>query len=189
MRNSKLIAVLSVLGMLAWLPAHADQSGPDSFATHFTVDAGITGGGDKLAVVTFTDGSTKSIYAGNAVFADLGFLQDFGTSNWSLKATLGYAYTSVAASNATVSFSHFPLDVIGLYSFGRNHFGIGLTEDLSPKLDLAGYAPNGDFNNSLGWLVEYRWWMFGVRYTNITYRSAQGNVSGNNLGLFFNYTF
>ncbi|MGH8283630.1 MAG: hypothetical protein ACRESE_07260 [Gammaproteobacteria bacterium] len=54
---------------------------------------------------------------------------------------------------------------------------------------MDGLAPNTDFNNSAGWLLEYRYWLFGVRYTNISYRSSQGNVNGNSLGLFFNYTF
>ncbi|MGH8306852.1 MAG: hypothetical protein ACRER0_01115 [Gammaproteobacteria bacterium] len=189
MRIHWLAFMLGASAALVLVSVHADQSDTGYTNTHFTVDAGITGGGDKLATVTFTDGSTKSIYAGNAVFGDVGFLTNFGASRWSLKGTLGYAYTAVVASNATISFSHFPLDVIGMYSFGRSHFGFGVTYQMSPKLDMDGYAPNADFNNSTGWLLEYRYWLFGVRYTNITYRSSQGNVRGNSLGLFFNYTF
>jgi hypothetical protein len=183
------IVLSGVLGILACVAAHADQGMPDHTTTHFTVDAGITAGGDKLATVTFTDGSTKSIYAGNALYGDLGFLTEFGASNWSLQGTLGYAYMPIIAKNATVSFSRFPLEAVAVYSYGRNHFGAGVAYDLSPKLDMAGYAPNVDFDNSLGWLLEYRYWLFGVRYTNITYRSSVGNVNGNSLGVFFNYTF
>jgi hypothetical protein len=191
MRNYLPLIALGILGWLAAVPAWADQFGPmePPPTTHFTVDGGITGGGDKLVVVTFSDGTTQSLYAGNSVYADMGFIQDFGASPWSIMGTLGYAYTAVTASNATVSFSHVPLEVTGLYNLGRNHFGFGVRYDVNPHLDLAGLGPNGDFNNSWGWLVEYRWWLFGVRYTNITYRSPQGNVSGNNLGVFFNYTF
>ncbi|MGA9852911.1 MAG: hypothetical protein WBR15_08285 [Gammaproteobacteria bacterium] len=189
MRNYILLAVLSVSILMTGVPAHADQNGSNYSSVHFTLDAGLTGGGDKLATVTFTNGDTSSIYAGNAVFADMGFLIDFSASNWSLKSTLGAAYTGVAARNATISFSRYPLDVIGLYNYGRNYFGFGVTYHMSPRLDMDGYAPNVDFDNSAGWLLEYRYWLFGVRYTNITYRSSQGNVNGNSLGLFFNYTF
>ncbi|MGH8403136.1 MAG: hypothetical protein ACRESO_07040, partial [Gammaproteobacteria bacterium] len=101
----------------------------------------------------------------------------------------GYAYAAVSGSNATISFSHVPLEVTGLYNLGNNHFGLGVRYDLNPRLDLDGLGPNGNFDNALGWFVEYRWWLFGVRYTNITYRSPQGDASGNSLGLFFNYSF
>ena len=191
MRMYSTILAVGLLGLLAAGAAHADQFGPEppSTLTHFTFDAGITGGGDKLVVVNFSDGSSQSLYAGNSGYFDLGIMQDFGNPHWSLKGTLGYAYTGVSASNATISFSHMPLEVTGIYNLGRNHFGFGLRYDVNPRLDLDGLGPNGNFNNALGWLVEYRWWLFGVRYTNITYRSPQGDVSGNNLGIFFNYSF
>lgn len=191
MRISPIVFALGTLGMLVPMAAQADQFGPEAppAFTHFTLDAGVTGGGDKLVVVTFSDGSSQSLYAGDSVYLDVGVMQDFGDPHWSIAGTLGYAYNSVSASNATISFSHIPLEVIGLYNLGNNHFGFGVHYDVNPHLDLAGYGPNGNFDNSLGWLVEYRWWRFGIRYTYITYRSPQGDANGNNFGVFFNYTF
>lgn len=190
MRNLLAILILGTLGLLATVTARADQFGPlPPPMTRFTMDLGLTGGGDKLAVVSFNDGSSQSLYAGDSGYLDLGVLQNFGDPHWSLKGTLGYAYTAVNARNATISFSHIPLEVTGLYNLGNNHFGVGVRYDINPRLDLAGFDPNENFDNSWGWLVEYRWWMFGVRYTGITYRSSQGNVNGNNIGVFVNLTF
>lgn len=191
MRICHVIVALSLLGLLVPVAAHADQFGPEppTSLTHFTFDAGITGGGDQLVVVNFSDGSSQSLYAGDSGYLDFGVLQDFGDPHWSLKGTLGYAYAAVSGSNATISFSHVPLEVTGLYNLGNNHFGFGLRYDMNPRLDLDGLGPNGNFDNALGWFVEYRWWLFGIRYTNIMYRSPQGDASGNSLGLFFNYSF
>lgn len=191
MRICHVIVAFSALGLLAPVAAHADQFGPEppTSLTHFTFDAGITGGGDKLVEVDFSDGSSQSLYAGDSAYLDVGVLQDFGDPHWSLKGTLGYAYAAVTGSNATISFSHVPLEVTGLYNLGNSHFGFGLRYDMNPRLDLDGLGPNGNFDNALGWFVEYRWWLFGVRYTNIMYRSSQGDASGNSLGLFFNYSF
>ncbi|MGH8283629.1 MAG: hypothetical protein ACRESE_07255 [Gammaproteobacteria bacterium] len=127
MRTHWLAVLFGVFAALMMFSAHADPGDTGYSNTHFTVDAGIAGGSDKLATVTFTNGDTKSIYAGNAVYGDLGFLTNFGASHWSFNGTLGYAYTAVVASNATISFSRFPLDVIGIYNLGRNHFGAGIT--------------------------------------------------------------
>lgn len=190
MQSHRIIIVLGALGLLAATAAHADQFGPlPPPMTQFTMDLGVTGGGDKLAVVSFNDGSSQSLYAGDSGYIDFGVLQHFGDPHWSLKGTLGYAYTGVNARNATISFSHLPLEVTGLYNFGRSHVGFGLRYDINPRLDLAGFDPDENFDNSVGWLVEYRWWLFGLRYTNITYRSPGGDVNGNNWGLFFNFTF
>lgn len=190
--KTRLVTILAVgtFSLLAAVAARADQFGPlPQPLTRFTMDLGLTGGGDKLAVVNFNDGSSQSLYAGDSGYIDAGIIQNFGDPHWSLKGTLGYAYTGVSANNATISFSHIPLEFIGLYNLGNNHFGLGIRYDINPRLDLAGFEPNGNFDNSWGLIAEYRWWMFGVRYTAITYKSPQGNVNGNNLGVFFNFTF
>ena len=160
------------------------------------LDAGLAGGGDKLATVTFTDGSTKSINAGDALFVDIGFLHNFAASDWSLKGTIGYAVTSVHASNGDFTFDRYPLDLIAIFSHGDHHFGVGATYQLSPHLNLDGFAPNANFDNAAGLILQYQYWMFGVRYTNITYKTVRSvhciahcSFDGSSLGLFFNFAF
>lgn len=195
MHKQILAAILGLTSLTAFATARAqDMSAPyspPSPPVHFTLDAGLTGGGDKLATVTFTDGSTQSIYAGNSIYADLGFMARLGASPWTLKGTLGYAYTGVTASNANVNFTYYPLDVLAIYNYGNHHFGAGLTAHMSPRLDMDGFAPNVDFDTAGGIILEYRYWLFGVRYTNIRYKvsGGGGSADGSSLGLFFNYTF
>jgi|GEM_PF-4486488 len=196
----------ALLGALCFcvLPLAQADDGFTPGSTHMTVDGGIGAGGDKLATVTFTDGSTQSLYAGNGLFADFGVQHNFAASDWSLKATFGFNVDAVAAKNANTSFTRAPLDVLAIYSHGNNHFGFGLTEHLSPKLDLDGYGPNADFNNATGYILQYQYWLFGIRYTNIkytvsslTFSGGSGSSScfancsfdGSNVALFFNYVF
>ena len=199
--NKRILGAL--LGMLAGLlvsTAHAGD-GWEADSTHMLLDAGIGAGGDKLATVTFTDGSTQSLYAGNGVFADFGVQHNFA-SNWSLKASLGFDVDTVAAKNGNISFTRFPLDVLAIYSVGNSHFGGGLTEHFSPHVDMDGFAPNADFNNATGFMLQYQYRWFGIRYTNIKYKisniltpgggsSCVANCSydGSNVALFFNYVF
>jgi hypothetical protein len=189
-------------GFLGLLPLSAAQAdGWDASDTHFAVDAGLTAGGDKLGTVTFTDGSTKSIYAGNSIFADGGVQYNF-SPDWALKATVGYAFETVTASNASFTFDYVPMDLLAIYSHGRHHLAAGLAYHLSPHMDMDGFAPNADFDNATGFILQYQYWMFGVRYTNITYKvskisfggasgpcGANCSFDGSSLGVFFNYTF
>lgn len=197
MNKGILGALLGVLSFGFFSSAYAFND--DAFTpgtTHATVDAGFDFGGDKLVTAIFTDGSTKTLHAGDGLFTDVGMQHNFDGSDWSFKGTLGIKYNAVRASNATISFTRYPLDLLALYSYGRHHFGAGLAYDLSPKLDMSGFGQNADFNSASGFIVQYQYWLFGVRYTNIKYHVSNcpsfavcKSVDGSSFGLFFNYVF
>lgn len=196
MTKGILTALTGALCLLALSPARADWSdfGWEPGTTRAAVDAGLAFGGDKLVTVTYSNGDTKSIYAGDGLFAGFGVQHNFADSDWSLKAAASFDYAAASGSNATVSFNRYPLDLLAIYSIGRSHIGFGLTEHLSPRLDLDGLGPNVDFQNATGVVLQYQYWLFGARFTGINYKvsgctSGCSSVSGNSLSLFFNYTF
>ena len=189
----------ALVGILCLLPFASAQAGLDEYgwipgSTHPVVDAGLSGGGDKLVTVQFTNGDTSSIYAGNGFFGDFGVQHNFADTDWAFKATLGFDYDAVNASNGTIRFNRYPLDLLALYSIGDNHIGFGVTEHFTPHLDLDGFGPNGDFDNATGVMLQYQYWLFGVRATSIHYKVSSGctsdcNINGSSLSLFFNYVF
>lgn len=196
MLKGTLAALMGALCLLAFNSAQAfGDDGYTPGTTRLTLDAGLSGGGDKLATVFYTNGDTQSIYAGDGLFADFGVQRNLADTDWSLKATLGFDDWAVSASNATTTFDRYPLDLLAIYNIGRNHIGFGVTEHFSPRLDLDGYGPNVSFNNATGVMLQYQYWLFGLRLTSIRYTASGncnggcGTVSGNSLGVFFNYTF
>lgn len=195
MTQGTLAALTGALCLLALTPARADfgDYGWAPGSTRMAVDSGIGGGGDKLVTVTYTNGDTRTLYAGDGLYADLGVQHNFADSDWSLKASVGFDYTAASGSNATVSFNRYPLDLLAIYSIGRSHIGFGLTEHLSPRLDLDGLGPNTDFDAAAGVVLQYQYWLFGVRLTGISYKasgcSSGCSINGNSLSLYFNYVF
>jgi len=171
----------------------------DPGSTHLALEGGLAAGGDKLATVVDTSGGTHSIYAGDAIYTDVGVQHNFGDSSWSLRATGGFSFTGVTASNANVTFAYVPVNLLAIYSVDNGHFGAGLTYHLGPRLDMDGFAPNVNFQSAPGLILQYQFWLFGVRYTAIRYKIssfstggsciANCTFSGNSLGLFFNYVF
>lgn len=171
------------VGDLGWTPG----------TNHWAIDAGINGGGDTLATIHFSDGTTTGVYAGNGVFGDFGLQRNLTDSPWSLKATLGLDYNFISGSNGRITFNRYPVDLLALYSVDENHFGFGVTEHLRPHLDLDGFGPNQDFNNATGIMLQYQYWLFGVRATSIHYElsgcTADCKRNGSSIGIFFNYAF
>lgn len=196
MKKTILGVLLGAAGLLALTAARADNT--EFFTpgtTKLALDAGAAGGGDKLATIIFTNGDQKDINAGDAVFVDAGVLHNFADSNWSFKGTVGYSFITVHADNGDSTFDRMPIDLLAIYSHGDHHFGLGMTYHMNPHLDLSGFGPNADFDNATGLLLQYQYWMFGVRYTDITYKVSAGtpcvkcSFDGSSLGLFFNFAF
>ena len=197
--NKRILGAL--LGMLAGSLVSTAQAG-DTWgpgSTGLSLEGGLAAGGDKLVTITDSNGDTHSIYAGNALYSDVGVQHNFADSAWSVRATGGFAFTAQSYSNATVSFAYLPVNLLGIYSVGNSHFGAGLAVHVSPKLDLDGLGPNADFNTATGLVLQYQYWLFGVRYTAIRYKvssfsngsSCIANCSfdGSSIGAFFNYVF
>jgi hypothetical protein len=167
-----------------WLPG----------TTHFTLDAGLVFGGDKLAERTYVLGGTDSVYAGKGVIADLGLLHDFSDSAWALKGTIGIQSGFSAGFGSDISFTRYPVELVALYSVGNQHFGGGFSYHANPKFNGNGHTPDVVFKDPVGLVLEYQYRIFGFRYTNIRYQvegACMGRCSydGSTLGFFFNFIF
>ena len=162
--------------------------------THFTVDAGVLFGGDKLAERDYVLGGNDSVYAGKGLFADLGVLHDLAGTDWALKGTVGIHDGFSSGFGSDISFKRYPFDLVALYNQGHQHFGGGLTYHANPKLNGNGHVPDLTFKDAVGAVLEYQYRIFGFRYTAIRYRvegpcTGRCSFDGSTLGFFFNFVF
>ena len=181
---------------LAALPlAHASDDSFTPDTTHFVIDLGGHRGGDNLVTTTLIpSGETKSLDAGDGVFGDFGIQHNLADSDWAWKLTYGLDTTKTSGNTGDIRFRSNPVDLLALYSVGDNHFGVGATQHMNTRLDFEGPGVHSDFNNATGAIVQYQWWIFGARYTNINYKvsgTCVGKCSydGSNLGVFMNIVF
>lgn len=190
--NKHLLAAL--LGVLAGSFVSTTQASDawEPGTTHFTLDYALAAGGDKLVTVQFSNGDSSTIHGGDGLFVDGGVQRNF-VGGFSFKGTLGVKYWGVRASNNDTTFTRYPLDLLGIYTIGRSHFGFGVTHEFSPSLDQGSFGGTVNFNDANGFILQYQYWMFGVRYTNIHYTAdcalCSGKVDGSSIGVFFNYVF
>lgn len=163
-------------------------------SSHFTLDTGLLSGGDKIAERQYVLGGTDSIYAGQGLFVDAGFLHDFAGSDWAFKATAGIQSGFTAGFGSDISFTRYPIELVALYDYGKQRFGGGLTYHADPKFNGNGHVPDIVFKDAVGAVLEYQYRFIGLRYTYVRYKvegacTGRCSFNGSNLGFFFNFVF
>ena len=163
----------------------------DSGSTKFVLEAGLHAGGDKLATVYFTDGSSKTINAGDGLSLSLG--AKLGLSEtMSAVITYGIKEDKVSASDGDISFTRNPLDALLLFKSDKWQYGAGLTYHTGVKFKVATAYTNYtvDFKSALGAILDARYFFsdsayVGGRYTIINYETETTgkSFSGNSIGV------
>ncbi|MCW8196285.1 porin family protein [Proteobacteria bacterium 005FR1] len=164
-------------------------------------DAQLAFGGDELADVEieYDDGDVddQSIDAGEGFSFSVGTRFDIA-GNLDGVLALGYKNAGIVAGDDNVDFTRKMLTGIAFYDFGRLQLGLGLSQEMSPKLDLKD-AGGGryTFDDALGTVVQLDFeiseqFVLGLRHTAIEYEpeSVDGfAVDGNNFALVAGFTF
>jgi hypothetical protein len=184
---------------LATLALTASAQGLDTRPVRPLVGIGLTFGGDKLASVDFTDGSSESIRSGGLFTLYAG--AEFRVSDvMAIQATLGYhADSTSAASNGSLRFSRYPLDLLALYRVNdRVRLGGGVEFVNSPKVAGSGDLGNINvgFKNSTGLVLEGEYLFtpkFGMKARVAAHefesKATGAKVDGDYFGLMLNYYF
>lgn len=159
-------------------------------AADFVIEGGLHAGGDDLETVTFTDGSSETIKAGDGLSLAFGARFDI-SDDLEMAATLGIKIDSIDAQNGSLDWTRYPLNGILLYKMDDWRFGGGLTYHMSPTLEGDGVVVGkAEFDDALGALLDVRYFFsepayVGGRATFIDYEVINGSasVSGNSIGV------
>ena len=153
-------------------------------------------GGDSLANIRYTDGSTQDMKAGDGVQFK-GGLDYRVDEEWSVVGSLGYHLYTTNAKNGHVRFQRFPLELLAKYDVTEKfRFGFGVRVPLSANVsssgaasDVGNYSPKG----KRGLIVdgEYLFGKAGVslRWTNESYTVGTQEIDGSHFSLGLNYYF
>jgi hypothetical protein len=164
----------------------------------FFVGMGATFGGDNLATARYPNGATVNIRAGGVVQFHAGANYKF-TDKISGSLAVGYHFNRASGTNGSITFSRFPVEVLGHYAVTPTvRLGGGLRWIGGAKLSSSGVASgvNADFSSTTGAVLEGEYLMsnrFGIklRYVDESYKinGVQNKVDGSHAGVVFNYYF
>jgi hypothetical protein len=157
----------------------------------------LTGGGETLATVRYTDGSTQKVRSGGLIHIFGGI--EYQAADFAVQATLGYHVDDTSARNGSVRFSRLPIEVLGFWRPSeRVRLGGGGRIATNPEVSSSGAASSvgeATFDSKLGLVLqgEYVVWSDRasvlMRYVVEDYGSGREKISGNHVGVGFSYRF
>jgi hypothetical protein len=180
------------------IAASAAQAAQETNSVHFLVGMGLTGGGDKWATLHYQDGSSANITFGGLLDVHAGVEYRFA-NRFSLDTTIGYHFDNQSASNGSMRFERYPLEILGHYAVtDQVRLGGGMRYVMSPKVVSSGVVGgnNHDFDNTTGVVLEGEYLFspqMGLKLRGVSesYKltGSSTSYSGNHVGLMFNYYF
>jgi hypothetical protein len=171
---------------------HGTQTRDLGFLIHMNFDFG----GDVVQDVTWTNGDSTKLKAGQLITFAAGALYH-PAAPWALEATLGYKFDKANGSNGTIEFTRIPLDVIASWAIGGSRLGAGPTLHFSPTFncDASGVcSTQSTYDTAVGGIIQYAYgfavnnhgYDLGLRYTFIHYSSGGATtLDGSGFGFFF----
>jgi hypothetical protein len=171
--------------------------------------AGFALGGEKLATVTFSNGSTDDLRAGEGFIADL---EGAVTPLWSgdsvgfgAGGAVGVKYRSIDAANGSISLLRFPVLAFVQMLAPTGERGsfllrVGVQRDLATHFGVSASGTEGgaDLSSSNGFVGEVGAWyqmnagaamVVTVRFTSIHYAVGGSNVDATSGGLVLGVLF
>lgn len=188
----KHLITVGLSALLACGGASAQQS-----SARGVFGAGLTTGGDTLASVVFTDGSSQDIKAGGLVHL-FGGVEFRASQQVTMQVNIGYQVDDTGgASNGSLRFSRYPVEALVHYQLNPNfRLGGGVRFVNNPKVAGSGVLSgiNLEFDNTTGVVVEGEYLVtpsigLKLRAVSEKYKPAAGGPSadGNQVGFYFSW--
>ena len=149
-------------------------------------------GGDDLATVSFTNGDSQDVKAGQGIVVSGGLhFRPVASSPFDVQALVGYKYVTTAASNADIKVTRVVMQLLGDYQFSNGmYLGGGLVRHTGTELDGDGFFRDIEFDDAAGFTVQTGWRWVGLHYTRIEYENSFiREVDASHVGLRFNFKF
>jgi len=165
---------------------HSDRSSSNS-GLGFVISGALEFGGDKVATVVYTDGSTQSVNAGQGVSLSIGGHYRFSSLPIDIMATAGYKYVTTKASNANIYISRVVPALQVSYWFTDSWWaGVGPTWHTNNEFRGGQFVQNLKFDSAMGETVQGGWRWVALSYTNMKYKDQFGNkYDASNFGVVF----
>jgi hypothetical protein len=171
-------ALAPALLAIAGFAGAAQAAQPQAQAGHlgWQLEGSIEYGGDKVATVLYTNGSSQDVRAGQGVGIAAGGHYRFGNSPFDLSATVGLKYVTTMARNADIHINRTVFEAQAAWwpsndtwisagpvmHTGGGFSGGGLTQDL-------------DFGSATGAAFRVGWRWVALGYTSIRYTDQFGD--------------
>ncbi len=151
------------------LAAQADGGAKPGFG--LVLEGGVEMGGEKVIELTFTNGDTQNLSAGQGGTIAAGLQYRFPAQpKLSLSGTIGYKFVTNASENADIGISRLPLEVVARWTLNPSWWiGAGVVKHNAIEVEGDGFFPDATLDGSVGPTIELGWKALALTYTAMTY--------------------
>lgn len=144
----------------------------------FLLEGAIGFGGDDVATVFFTNGSSQRVNAGQGIAIGVGGeLAIPGVESLRLRSTVGFKYVTSAADNVHIRLTRIPINISGNYVFNETwRAAVGMAFHNNIRFNAGGIGDNFALNNASGPFFEIAYKWIGFSFTSMNYEDKLGEV-------------
>lgn len=144
---------------------------------HLVANAGLSFGGDTLAVLRYNNGGDHKIKAGGLFQIGAGLIYEATDVPFATQFTMNYHVNQSDAKNGTLRFRRYPLEGMVFYTGIENwRMGIGARSVLSPRYTAQVDSRNTqilDFKSTTGAIAELAYAVSPSMWVNVRYVSEK----------------
>lgn len=155
---------------------------------NFFIGGALEMGGDAVATVSFADGSTQSIKAGQGGTIGVGLQwHPTNVSKWSFRGMIGIKYVTTKATNANITLTRMPIRFTANYHFSKSIWsGMGITSHQLISFNAGGIGNNTAFSSNMAPTFEFGYKEISLMYTPMTYKDpSQKSYNAGAIGIAF----
>jgi hypothetical protein len=146
-------------------------------------------GGDAIAVVSFQDGSTQKVNAGQGGTFFAGGEWTLGSKDqWAIRATLGIKYVTTKATNVNITLTRIPIRLTGVRQLGKKWWiAAGAVTHQAIRFNAGGIGQDLTFTGTVSPTFELGFSGISFVFTPMTYKDDAGvSYKAGSAGLAFN---
>lgn len=185
--TSRIRPLARIAGLLL-VAGHLSAQAAPTAGVRFLIEGAVEMGGDRVVELTFTDGSTQTLTAGQGGTIGAGVVwRPTRMPRASLLATAGFKFVANASENADIGITRLPLRLVGRYALTPTwSLGAGVVRHAAVKINGDGFFADGTLTSNVGPTLELGWKAVALSYTALTYTAESGQTfDAGSIGLVF----
>jgi hypothetical protein len=184
MNFSKMI--VAYLLVCSGFASQAQQDTVKQTTAKFLIGGALELGGDRVAEIYFTSGSTQSVRAGQGGSLAVGLqLQPAKIERLLFRGTIGFKYVTTAADNVHIRLTRIPVILTANWMISEEvRISAGLSSHRNIRFKTDGIGQDVTFSGATGPIFEVAYKGIGLTYTIMSYKDQDNNrYSANAIGI------
>ncbi len=181
-------SLIALLFSTAFIHASHAQEEKQGAKLGFLINGALEFGGDAVATVSFTNGDSQEVNAGQGITVGVGGeLSLLKNHQLRIRGSLGIKYVTTAADNVHIRLTRIPMILTANWVIKDDwRIGAGIVSHQAIRFNAGGIGRDFSLSSPAGPMIEVAYKGIGLSYTILTYDDEFGDsYAANAIGVTF----